>query len=65
MQGHIIGHNELLRSKLGQWMELITLLHYYTINIALFVAHRILHGLFHVYAIALILFTGSLFGALL
>ena len=64
MQGHTIGHNKLLRSKLGQWMELITLLHYYKMNIALFVAHRILHGLFH-FAVALILFTRSLFGALL
>ena len=45
-------------------MELITLLHYYKMNIALFVAHRILPGLFH-FAVALILFTRSLFGALL
>ena len=44
--------------------HIIALLHYYKINIALFVAHRILHGLFH-FALALILFTGSLFGALL
>ena len=45
-------------------MELITLLHYYKMNIALLVAHRILAGLFH-FAVALILFTWSLFGALL